>query len=239
MKRLSILLDDIAILRSTLENEFYDPVRVGVLAEIAGANGLATSYFSQTGGITERDLRLLKEVRKSFLNIRVPVDDQIIRTILSVSPDMVTFTDARPGDSRAVLPVDLNVQTEQIQMMIPDLQANNISVSMLISPEINMLKSISRLSVDYVELFCEEYTRALDTNEELVALDKIQSAAVACTKLGLGVIVSGQIGYEHLPTLSQIPNIEEIVLGGEFTQRSMMVGIDRAIRDAVELVRSK
>ncbi|GAB4380089.1 MAG: pyridoxine 5'-phosphate synthase [Calditrichia bacterium] len=234
-----MLLDDVAAIRSSLSNEAIDPVQIGVLCESSGAHGLACTYNGSDAGISERDLRILREVRKTFLNVRIPVDPEVLRLALSVAPDMVTFVDAKPSSPRDIRPIDPTIHAEQIGHMLPDLQANDIPVALSIQPEINILKSISRLPIDYVEFDATAFTGASDINEEIIALDKIKSAAVAASKLGLGVNCCGGITFSHIPALLKVPNLEDVVVGGQFIQRALVSGIDRAIREALNLIRHR
>ena len=70
-----------------------------------------------------------------------------------------------------------------------------------------------------------------------MALDKIKSAALALGKWGLGVNCSGNIGYDDIDGLVQIPNIEDVTMGSALLRRAMLVGIDRAVREALEVMR--
>ena len=236
MSRVSVLLDDVATLRKVFKNEKFDPVQIAVLAEAAGANGITCTFSTDQPYVRERDIQLLKEVRQTFLNVRIPVEEQIVRKVLSIAPDMVTFVRVEAVGGH-VLPVDLQLHLEMIEEFVPDLQANNISTAILIPPQISGLKTLSKMSIDYVELSALELTQAADTNEELMALDKLQSAAVAGTKLGFGINCAGDIGYEHLEHLARISAIEEIILGTAFYQRALLVGVEKAVQEALIAVR--
>ncbi len=237
MKRLSVLLDDLAIIRSTFTEMKLDPVRFGVLAETAGASGLVCTFSGSTKGLLERDLRLIKEIRKSFFNLRIPVHNDAMRLALSLSPDMVTFVEVKSNDPRHVTAIDFGVHGTVIEEMIPNLQANNIATSVLVRPEIDYLKGVSKLPVDYVEIDVSDYTSAPDVNEEIVELDKIKSAALALGKWGMGVNCSGGIGFEDIHALAQTPNLEDITMGSEFIHRALLIGVEKTIKEALELIR--
>lgn len=237
MKRINLLLDDIATIRSTLANPDFDPAQLAVLGETAGAGGVSCTYSGTDKGISERDLRLLKELTKTFFNLRLPPREDVIHLALSLRPDMLTFVDVKQEAPRMVRPVDPNLLEEKIETLLPDLQANDISVAVLIQAEIGILKGINKLSLDYVEIDATDYTGAADINVELVALDKIRSATVAAGKLGMGVNCYGGIRYEHLPELARIANLEDITMGGQLIQRAMWVGIEKAVTEAIQILR--
>lgn len=237
MKRLCVQLDDVAFMRSALQSNSYDPVQFGILAENFGAHGLGCTFISDSKGVSERDVRILKETRKSFLNVKVPVHQEAVRVVLSAMPDMVTFVDAKLSEPGNIQPIDETVHLVSIEEMLPDLQANNISVAVFIQPEISILRTLSKYSVDYVELDASRYTGAEDINEEMLNLDKIKSAAIAAGKLGLGVNCSGGINYAHIAPLAQIPNMEDIIIGGHLIRNALFKGIEKAVDEAIQLIR--
>lgn len=237
MKRLNVLLDDLAAMRSIFPDGMVDPVRFGILAENAGLHGLVCTYSTSPKGISERDLRLLKELNQSFFNMRIPLQNDAMRLALSIVPDMVTLLTVKPNEPRKISPLSLESLTGEITEIISNLQSNDIAVSILIEPEIDFIKAISKLSIDYVEIDVTEFTSAPDTNDEIVALDKIKTATLAVGKWGIGVNCSGLIGFDDLPALAQIPNLEDIVMDSEFIQRCLYSGIDRTVREALEIIR--
>jgi pyridoxine 5-phosphate synthase len=106
-----------------------------------------------------------------------------------------------------------------------------------VKPEIEYLKLVSKLPFDYIELDALEYTEASDINDEILALDKLKSAALALGKWGMGVNCSGNIGYDDIDGLAQTPNLEDITMGDSLIRRALLVGIEQAIREALELMR--
>ena len=98
MKRLTIAVDEVATLRHVLKDGDIDPVQFAVMCEVAGANGISLTLTDSHIGALERDAQLLKKIRKSFLNLHIPPEPQLIKAVLSISPDMVTFVDVSNVD---------------------------------------------------------------------------------------------------------------------------------------------
>ncbi len=234
MKRLTISVDDIATLRYMLNDSDFDPVQFGILCEVAGAQGISVTLSDTQLGIQERDIHLLKQLHKTFLNLHIPPESEAVRLALTVNPDMVTFVEVKRGETLKISPLS-SFQVEQtIPDIISDFHANNISVAVFCSPEINILKQINKVEIDYVEFDCLEYTMATDSNEELLALDKLNSATLAAAKLGFGINVYGGIDYSHLPVLATIPRLEDICMGINVIKRAFLVGVNHAIAEACQ-----
>ncbi|NOX38017.1 MAG: pyridoxine 5'-phosphate synthase [Calditrichaeota bacterium] len=232
MKRLTIALDDIARIQEIFGTDAVDPIRYGILCETYGADGLTVTLSHSSRGIQEKDIRLLKELRRSYLNLHIPFHTDLFKLALSIAPDMVTFVEISSSNPDQLLPLSTAILNETLAEVLPDFQANNISVAVLIAPDINVLKSLSKLEIDYVELDCSEYTRATDTNDQLVALDNLKTAAMGAAKLGLGINCFGNIGYSHLADLVQIPHLEDITMGKSLIHRAFLVGLEKAIQEA-------
>ena len=232
MKRLTVALDDIARIQEIFGNDALDPVRYGILCETYGADGLSVTLTHSARGIPEKDIRLLKDLRRSYLNLHIPFHAELFKPALSIAPDMVTFVETPHNQPDKLLPLSPSVLNETLGEVLPNFQSNNISVAVLISPDINVLKSLSKLEIDYVELDCTEYTHATNTNDELVALDNLKTAAMGAAKLGLGINCYGGIGYQHLADLRQLPHLEDVTIGQSLIQRAFLMGLEKAIQEA-------
>lgn len=232
MKRLVLMVNEVAHLRSIFDDDMFDPVQYGVLGEISGARGIAAVFSESKNTLTERDARLLKDLRKTFLNLFIPISSPIIKKTLTIQPEMVTLVETSSPGMQNIRPLIPDVIGETLVEVLPDFQANNISVALFLAPEISLLKQLSKLPIDYVMLDCSEYTQAEDSNEQLVALDKLKSAALAAAKLGFGLSCTGGIEYAHLPDIAGIPQVEDICMGLPLLKRALLVGVRQAIEEA-------
>lgn len=236
MKRLTVALDELATLRYVLNDSDFDPVQFAVLCEVAGAHGISFMLTDAPGSIQERDALLFKKLHKSFLNIRIPPETASIKAALTINPDMVTFVGTGKSGAQKISPLSSEVLKDVLTGILPDFHANNISVAVYSYPDINILKQIGRMRVDYVEFDCTEMTLAGDSNEELVAMDKLHSATLAAVKLGMGVNCFGGIRYDHLPGLAAIPRLEDICMGISLLKRAFLVGVNQAVREALQQI---
>ncbi|RMF61935.1 MAG: hypothetical protein D6748_00580 [Calditrichaeota bacterium] len=232
MKRLTVSVDDIAFLRYVFNDHDFDPTQFAILCEVAGASGISATFPAKSSGVSERDIKLLKQLHKTFFNLHLPLNPESLKIALTLSPDMVTFVDLQPGDPVKLAPLPAYQIEESLSSSLPDFHANGISVAVYCEPEISILKTLSKLEIDYVEFDCTGYTRASDSNEELVGLDKLNSATMAAAKLGFGINCFGNIDYYHLSSLAAIPRLEDICMGEALLKRSFLVGVNQAIAEA-------
>ena len=236
MKHLIIDINEITKLRNIYQDEDFDPTRFALLCEIAGAHGISVSLGNQPGGINERDIRLLKDLHNSYLNLHIPAQPEQAKLALPIRPEMITFVDLKKSAGKNEFAPFEPEGLYQIAEFLSDFHANNISIAALIQPEINTLKQLSKMEIDYAEFECNQLANSNDTNEEMVELDRLKSAILGASKLGLGVNCYGGIKYNHLPALAAIPQLEDITMGLSVVKRSLEVGINSAIKEALQQI---
>ena len=91
MTKLGVNVDHIATVREARQAPEPDPVAAALLAELAGADGITVHIRGDLRHINERDIRLLREVVTTRLNIEMAVTTEMIDFALEVQPDTVTL----------------------------------------------------------------------------------------------------------------------------------------------------
>ncbi len=229
MANLVLDITPFAQFKEVMNDAFFSPIRLAIAAENAGIDGLAVLYSPQHPVITKDDVEGIKKTRTTALNMLVPFHPEAIRHAQSLAPDMVTLI-ALTGNSMKPQPLPVAEMQEDITGIISDLKANNISTALFIPPEFDTLKVAGKLEIDAVLLDCRSFTEAPDSNARLLAEENLQTTARGAYKLGLGVELMGGIEQEHLPSLSKIPFVEDIIVGKALIKRSFFNGLDRAIQ---------
>lgn len=237
MIRLSVSIDDIAVVRETRGEKEPDPVTVAVLAETAGADGIVCHLREDKKYIKGRDLFLLKEVIKSHFNIKVAPIEEMLKIVMKVAPDMITLVPEIKDDKPSEDGLNVEMYFDRIADFTERLHANNIIVSYCIDPEIEQLKSSTKAGADYIEMNTKKYVSAKDSDEEEDELHKIISIAQAGNKLGLGIGAGGGLNYYNVVDIAKIEQVEELNVGHSIISRGLMVGIDRAVKDMLHLIR--
>lgn len=235
MKRLIVELNSMARLRTIFKDEDLSPTKFALLCEIAGAHGVSITLGNENSKIDEQDIKLMQRLNKSFINLHIPSKQEQIKAALSLKPEMVTFVNIEK-DNHNLSPMSSEDLYQLIPDIIPDFQASNISVAALVSPNIDILKQLTKIQIDYVEFDCTQLSNAIDTNDEMLETDNLKTAILGAAKLGLGINCSGGINYMHLPILAGLPQLEDITMGLNLLKRSIAVGIDKAVGEALQQI---
>ncbi|MGH7599298.1 MAG: pyridoxine 5'-phosphate synthase [bacterium] len=237
MVRLGVNVDHVATLREARKGKLPDPVAAAVLAEMAGAHGIVCHLREDRRHIKDKDLYLLKEMVKNHLNMEMAPTDEMVKIATEVVPDMVTLVPERRDELTTEGGLEVLANFEYLHEAIMILRANNIVVSLFIAPEINQIKAAARVKADYVELHTGVYAGAESLNTVADELEKIRAMALAANKLGLGVSAGHGLNYQNVREIAAIPQMEELNIGHAIIAKAAMVGMERAVREMLELIR--
>ncbi len=236
MQRIALDIDPVAFVRNSLGENEPDPVSSIIMAELGGAESIVCYMRDDQKTVNQRDLDLFKKIVKTHLTVRCNLTEENIRNLIALKVDMITFV--APGDlnSFGPDPISLDTYTSQLQNYIAELRSNNILSSVLIEPTISEVKMAGKLEFDYCELDATSLSEATDMNSEVDALENIAGLALAANKLGMGVNISGGIGYDNIREIAQISYIEDIVIGKPVLSKAIFIGIEQALRDLQAII---
>jgi pyridoxine 5-phosphate synthase len=237
MVRLGVNVDHVATIREARKGIEPDPIAAAVLCELAGADGIVCHLREDRRHIKDRDLSLLRQVVRTHLNLEMAAVDEMIKKAISILPDMVTLVPEKRQEVTTEGGLDINANYDYLEEVTSTLRANNIIVSFFIDPDIYQIKAAAKLGADYVELHTGAYANAADLNQVVEELERIKSMAAAAAKLGLGVSAGHGLNYHNVSDVAKINQIEELNIGHSIISRAVLVGMDRAVREMVALIR--
>ena len=106
-------------------------------------------------------------------------------------------------------------------------------MSLFIDPEDSQVAASELPGVDMIELNTSRY--AEHDPSDLV---RLRSAAQRAQEHGLEVAAGHGLTHHNLPDLvRQVPEIVEYNIGHSIVGRAIFVGLDRAVRDLLEIIR--
>ncbi len=237
MVRLGVNVDHVATVREARRGIEPDPVAAAVLCELAGADGIVCHLREDRRHIKDRDLSLLRQVVKTHLNLEMAPTEEMVKKAVNVLPDMVTLVPEKRQEITTEGGLDVRAHFDFLEDVVSNLRANNIVVSIFIDPDIQQIKAAAKLGADYVELHTGTYANAEELNQVIDELENLKSMAVAAAKLGLGVSAGHGLNYQNVVDVAKIPQVEELNIGHSIISRAVLVGMDRAVREMIELIR--
>src|SRR3989339_1725996 len=89
MVKLGVNIDHIATIRNLRKSYFPDPVYAAEVAEDAGADGITVHLREDRRHINEKDVKQLKEIIRTKLNLEMSIAPDIVAFAKKINPDSV------------------------------------------------------------------------------------------------------------------------------------------------------
>lgn len=236
MPRLGVNVDHVATLRQARGGTDPDPLAAAVLVELAGADGLVVHLREDRRHIQERDLRLLREVTRTKLDLEMAPDAEMVSLALTVRPDLVTLVPEKRQELTTEGGLDVAGQRDRIQNIVSQLHSGGIPVSVFIEPDLSQVKAAHKISADFVELHTGRYANATRSKEADTEFEAITQAARLAYKLGIGVNAGHGLNYRNVKRLTHVTEIVEYNIGHSIIARAVLVGIVQAVKEMKALV---
>ena len=237
MPKLSINVDHVATLRQARKADEPDPVAAAIASEMAGADGITIHLRSDRRHIQDRDLKMLRGVVKTALNLEMAATGEMLEIALKVKPDMVTLVPERDGEITTEGGLDVQGNFDQLNQAIGKLQLNGMVVSLFVNPEEESIKTAAKLRADYVEINTDSYAEAKSVSDQIIQLERLEKMASLAHRLNVGINMGHGLNYRNITNLSQIPHIHEFSIGHAIVARAVLVGFEKAVKEMLELVK--
>jgi pyridoxine 5-phosphate synthase len=236
MARLGVNVDHVATLRQARGGTDPDPLAAAVLVELAGADGLVVHLREDRRHIQDRDLRLLREMTRTKLDLEMAADGEMVKIALNIRPDLVTLVPEKRQELTTEGGLDVAGQRDRIQGIVTLLHNSGIPVSVFIEPDLTQVKAAHKISADFVELHTGRYANATRSKEADTEFEAITQAARLSYKLGIGVNAGHGLNYRNVKRLTHIPEIVEYNIGHSIIARSVLVGLVQAVKEMKALL---
>jgi pyridoxine 5-phosphate synthase len=237
MPRLNVNIDHVATLRQTRRGVEPDPILAAYLSELAGAHGIVAHLREDRRHIQDRDLKILREIVKTKLNLEMAPTPQMVEIILGVKPDVITLVPEKREEITTEGGLNILDNLRQINRIVEDLKKNGLFVSLFVDPDIDQIKSAKGTGADMLEIHTGLYAESKDDQNIEKELKKIEEAVKASLRVGLRVAAGHGLNYVNVKRIAQIEGIEELNIGHSIIARAVIVGIESAVREMVGLCR--
>jgi pyridoxine 5-phosphate synthase len=241
--KLGVNIDHIATLRQARyasmpdsKNAEPDPVVVASVCERAGASGITVHLRADRRHIQDRDVERLRANIMTKLNLEMSNTPAIVDFALRLQPDEVCLVPEKREEITTEGGLDLVRHERQLAPTIKRLQAGGIRVSLFINPAIKQVKTAALLKADMVELHTGGLANAYTDKVEQQELESLRLAADEAMNSGLHVNAGHGINYRNIRLIHQIPHLSELNIGHAIVSRAILVGVEKAVRDMLELM---
>ena len=237
MRSLMVNIDHVATLREARGINYPEPIYAAGVAEMAGASGIIIHLREDRRHIKDRDVRLLREVVRTKLNLEMAATPEMVQIAIEIRPDMVTLVPEKRQELTTEGGLDVVRQSRKLMQVVESLRAAGIFVSLFIDPKETQLVASREVQADMVEIHTGAYSDAANAKIKEEELKKIARSAIRAKELGLGVNAGHGLHYHNVQEVAAIPEIDELSIGHSIIARAIFVGLDKAVRDMLALIK--
>ncbi len=237
LPKLSVNIDHIATLRQARKGVEPDPVAAAVIADLAGADGVIVHLREDRRHIQDRDLRLLREIVRTKLNLEMSATDEMQRIALDVRPDIATLVPEKRAELTTEGGLDVASRVSFFKEYVDRIQQAGVMVSLFVDPDEKQIGASKKTGAAWVEIHTGAYANAVSEAERDREFVKIAEAARLSASLGLRVGAGHGLNYVNVGRIARIPEVEELNIGHSIISRAALVGLERAVREMLGLIK--
>jgi len=126
---------------------------------------------------------------------------------------------------------------QPLKKIVQRLRKGGIIVSLFVDPRGDQIKAAEGADANAIEIhtghYCDTETPAQGDEEYKKILDAVREAS----RLDLRIAAGHGLNYMNARRIAEIREIEELNIGHSIIARAVLVGLDRAVREMIELIR--
>jgi len=236
--QLGVNIDHVATVREARKIDIPDPISAAQMCLSAGCDSIVCHLRQDRRHINDDDLNKLRTVVKNKLNLEMSCAEEIVDIASRVKPDQATLVPEKREEVTTEGGLDVVANKRKVSDVVKRLSSENIKVSLFIDPDVSQIKASADVGVKYIELHTGEYANAKDNAQVKLELENISQAAKFAKNLGLDVFAGHGLNYDNVAEIIKIKEIEELNIGHSIIARSIFIGLERAVKEMLELIKS-
>jgi pyridoxine 5-phosphate synthase len=236
MIELGVNIDHVATLRNARRAAEPDPVAAAILAELGGADGITIHLREDRRHINDSDLRRLREVVRTKLNMEMSQDSEIVAIACEVIPDQATLVLEKRREVTTEGGLNVLAEESRITDTIAKLHDRGIQVSLFLDPDEQQIEAAVRCGSDAVELHTGKYADATTLETRTVELARLIVGANCVSELGMRLHAGHGLNYRNVLPITSILHLAELNIGHGIVSRAVLVGLKQAVQEMKQMI---
>jgi pyridoxine 5-phosphate synthase len=232
---LGLNIDHVATLRQARRGREPGPVQAALVAEMAGADSITLHLREDRRHIQDFDVRTLKGLLKTRMNLEMAVTDEMLRIAGEVRPDDCCFVPEKRQEVTTEGGLDVAGQEGRMTEATGRLVAQGIRVALFIDPEARQVEASARVGAPAIELHTGAYAEATGA-AKATELERLVRCARLGAGLGLEVHAGHGLNYHNVQPVAAVREIVELNIGHAIISRAVFDGLAAAVRDMKALM---
>lgn len=230
MTKLSVNINKIAVIRNSRGGNMPNVLLAAENIERFGAQGITVHPRPDGRHIRYDDVRALKGLVTTELNIEGNPIDSFTDLVLEVVPHQVTLVPDAANAITSNAGWDTIANREFLTQKIAQFKVKGIRVSIFVDPVVEMVRGAAECGADRIELYTEAYARDYSANRE-EAIAPYVTAAAEAHALGLGINAGHDLNLENLHYfVERIPYVDEVSIGHALISDALYYGLENTVQ---------
>jgi len=243
--RLNVNIDHIATIRQARRTFEPSLVTAAALADLAGASGITIHLRGDRRHIQDEDVRTLRSVVKTHLNLEMAATSEMVQIAREVRPNTVTLVPERPDEITTEGGLDTVSHEGEIRRAAAELKEAGVLVSIFLDPDISQVEAAHRVGAQQIEICTAKYAELTDPTSRAsgAEIDTELARSAECAsragELEFQVAAGHGLTYRNVAAIAEIYPIEELNIGHNIVARAALVGMERAVREMIAAINGK
>jgi pyridoxine 5-phosphate synthase len=236
MHTLAVNVDHVATVRQARLINEPDPVIAAALAELAGCHAIIVHLREDRRHIQDRDVEVLKRTVKTRLSLEMAATDAMIAIACRIRPHMACLVPEKREELTTEGGLDVAGQAAHMRRSVKTLQEAGCMVSLFIDAAPDQIKAACDSGAECIEIHTGHYADAKLSSDIDREFNTIVEAIEQARALGLRVNAGHGLNYYNTQRLVPLAAIEEFSIGHSIIARAVLVGIERAVREMLDII---
>ena len=230
MTKLSVNINKIAVIRNSRGGNLPDVIGAALNIERFGSEGITVHPRPDGRHIRYDDVRELKKVLSTELNIEGNPIDSFTDLVMEVVPAQVTLV----PDAANAITSNAGWNTIEHKAFLEEkvrlFKSAGIRVSVFVDPVVEMVQGAAAVGADRIELYTEAYAAGYEADREAAIAPYVAAAEEART-LGLEVNAGHDLNLDNLQYfIERIPWTAEVSIGHALISDALYLGLENTVQ---------
>ena len=235
---LGVNIDHVATLRQARGTLYPDPVNAALICEQAGAEGITLHLREDRRHIQDDDVRRMRPVLKTRMNLELAVTDEMIAFAKEIQPHHVCFVPEKRQEVTTEGGLDVVGHFEEMKKATRELTEIGCDVSLFIDADLAQIDAAIACGAPTIELHTGAYADAETPEAQQYELERIVRGAEYAASKGLVVNAGHGLNLENVTPIAKIPHIHELNIGHSLIADAVFIGLAQAVREMKAVIKA-
>jgi pyridoxine 5-phosphate synthase len=234
---LGVNIDHVATVRQARGTAYPSVIEAAELAEKAGADSITVHLREDRRHIQDADVKALCANTRTRINLEMAVTPEMLDIAVAHRPADVCLVPEKREELTTEGGLDVAANRRAISEAVSRLAQAGIRVSLFIDPDVAQLRAAAEAGAPVVELHTGTYADASGEEQER-ELRRLHEACLAGHALGLQINAGHGLHLGNVAAVVRLPHMTELNIGHSIVARAIFVGLEAAVREMKQAMRS-